>query len=294
MLISRIKAGPKDHHLPKSVRQSILTAAAQPLFRSMPMITRRVTFAWTQIRKDVGSSDLSSPSFVAQRTRLPGAHNNYCSEIRSITHGGRQPIAQARTLRRPLPAVALFLHIVLTSLSSRKNTRNAAVTSKVSFLRGVARKHDSTKRSKFESFFRPHYFSSATRTVTMKVRFSFASLLASCSAASLVVGVPADGGGESAYLKEILLGRCYHRPPTVDGEPDDCPTIVATLMSVLESHLDSDIQESDFDSYIKQSNFAPPKDAALLFSHFSGEDPNLVMHPPRGLVSPEDTPGGAL
>lgn len=117
----------------------------------------------------------------------------------------------------------------------------------------------------------------------------FAALLLSAGAA-----VSADGGSSSAYLKEIVQGRCYYRPPTKDGKSDDCPSIVDSLVGVTEAHLDSAIQASDFDGYVDRADFSSPKDKALFWLHLNGEDPNVVLSPPSDLVAPEDTPGGAL
>jgi len=64
-------------------------------------------------------------------------------------------------------------------------------------------------------------------------------------------------------------------------------------MNLLESHLDADIRARAFDDvYLDRADFSSPADKALFVLHFFGR-PSHVSTPP-GLVSPEDTPGGAL
>lgn len=103
---------------------------------------------------------------------------------------------------------------------------------------------------------------------------------------------------ESPYLKEVLMGRCYFAPPVTTtkggakGE-DTCPALVGSIMNVLESQLDGNIGASAFDSYLEQADFSSPPDKSLFYLRFFGESAK-TFSPPRGLVSPEDTPGGAL
>lgn len=114
----------------------------------------------------------------------------------------------------------------------------------------------------------------------------------------------------SAFLKEILTGRCYDRPPS--GKPRNigaatCPSVVGSFMGALEGRSDSQITSTDFDMYMKGSDFSSPEDHALFWLRFLGaiDDPGSKKNqdsfiwemrgePPTGLVTPETTPGGAL
>jgi len=97
---------------------------------------------------------------------------------------------------------------------------------------------------------------------------------------------------QSPYLKEILLGRCYFVPPTQDR--DDCQSVVGSVMNALESHLDRDIDTSTFAPYLDEADFSSPPNRALLVARFLGGSSSTSFTPPPGLVTPEDTPGGAL
>jgi len=98
------------------------------------------------------------------------------------------------------------------------------------------------------------------------------------------------------YLKEIIQGRCYFLPPTTDGSASTCPDLVGSIMNVLESQLDANIEASDFETYLDQANFSSPPGKALFFLHFFGQQSPYYasFSAPPGFVSPEDTPGGAL
>ena len=99
---------------------------------------------------------------------------------------------------------------------------------------------------------------------------------------------------ESQFFKEILQGRCYDRPPS--GHLDECPAIVASFVGVLESHLDADIQTEDFQPYLETADFSSPANRALIWPKVMREEDESspLFRPPPNLVSPEDTPGGAL
>eukprot|EP00339_Tiarina_fusa_P026800 CAMPEP_0117046044 /NCGR_PEP_ID=MMETSP0472-20121206/31847_1 /TAXON_ID=693140 ORGANISM="Tiarina fusus, Strain LIS" /NCGR_SAMPLE_ID=MMETSP0472 /ASSEMBLY_ACC=CAM_ASM_000603 /LENGTH=336 /DNA_ID=CAMNT_0004758265 /DNA_START=13 /DNA_END=1023 /DNA_ORIENTATION=- len=101
--------------------------------------------------------------------------------------------------------------------------------------------------------------------------------------------------GQSGFLKEILLGRCYENPP--DGRGKDgsgCPATVGLIMGILEGHKDADLDASTFDGYVKNADFNSPKDGALFWLHGGGAPTSFLVAKPPGAVTPEETPGGAL
>ena len=127
--------------------------------------------------------------------------------------------------------------------------------------------------------------------LTMKVNLQ---LLFVTSAFNLLVpAAPA----QSPFLKEIIQGRCYFQPPTKEGRVDVCPTMVGSLMGIFESHLDADIQASHFDSYLEAADYSSPSDKSFFWLRFLGrasDEDSFQFSPPPGLITPEDTPGGAL
>ena len=57
---------------------------------------------------------------------------------------------------------------------------------------------------------------------------------------------------QTPYLKEIMMGRCYENPPTTDPIEDGaaiCSFAVDTVLEVLESQLDEDIDSSSYFMY---------------------------------------------
>lgn len=118
---------------------------------------------------------------------------------------------------------------------------------------------------------------------------SLLTFIASCWS-----GEAADEAFATAYLKEILLGRCYFKTPIASNhERTTCPNLVGSIMNILESHLDADITASSFESYLEEADFSSPVDKAVFFLRFFGSA-HLSWAVPPGWTSPEDTPGGAL
>jgi hypothetical protein len=61
---------------------------------------------------------------------------------------------------------------------------------------------------------------------------------------------------QSPFFKEILMGRCYAQPPT--GNLDDiasCPSMVGSIVGVLEGNLDDMINGDSFSTYTKVADF---------------------------------------
>jgi hypothetical protein len=117
------------------------------------------------------------------------------------------------------------------------------------------------------------------------------------STKTVVSTTKGTGGHQNPYLKEIVMGRCYERPPSSTG-PDDigddgiqlCPFTVASLVGVMESHLDSEITPESFYLYWGSAVFDSPQDSALLVWP---PPPNAPMAA-GPYVLPETTPGGSL
>lgn len=126
--------------------------------------------------------------------------------------------------------------------------------------------------------------------------------------------VPTVQSAASPFLKEILMGRCFdqqHQQTIIDGRMEfsssssSCDAIVGGFMNVLESRLQTDISAADFDdAYVTRSDFSSPKDAALLWLHFLGNDASSTKNATEtnpsipvqltDLVTPHETPGGKL
>ena len=103
---------------------------------------------------------------------------------------------------------------------------------------------------------------------------------------------------QSAYLKEILMGRCYDQPLLADGA---CASLVDSFLNVLESHRDADLEPDSFDAYLSKADAlaastvaVPKKDPPTLFHlRFYGDEASASLLFP-GYQSPETTPGGSL
>jgi len=54
-------------------------------------------------------------------------------------------------------------------------------------------------------------------------------------------------------------------------------TILTALVGVLESKLDSEMQASDFEKYVDSADFSSPKDRALFWMHFEGEEGSEIV-----------------
>lgn len=130
----------------------------------------------------------------------------------------------------------------------------------------------------------------------------------------------AQSTGQSVYLKEIIQGRCYEKFPTAN----QCPQVVGSIMSVLDSQLDANIDSiSSFAPFLRQVDMTSPNNQALIWltgndGSFTGssyqnknvagyggyggysnqpQDSNFALHremSPTELVTPELTPGGML
>lgn len=79
------------------------------------------------------------------------------------------------------------------------------------------------------------------------------------------------------FLKEILQGRCYDRPPT--GDVRDCPSVVDGFVAILESRLDAEITVDAFQSHLRSIDFSIPAGTTLLFLPFQDHD---YSAPPQG------------
>ena len=109
----------------------------------------------------------------------------------------------------------------------------------------------------------------------------------------LLPNMVASAAPQSRYMKEILEGRCYFAPPTVEQDRDACPSLVASLMNVLEGQVDANLSSDSFAEYLAQADFSSAPDQALFVLRLFGNESFRLALPPS-LVSPEDSPGGAL
>lgn len=135
--------------------------------------------------------------------------------------------------------------------------------------------------------------------VAMRLPWIFASFLFLSSPS---LGVQAS----YPFLKEILQGRCYDLAPT--GDITDCPHVVDTFMSVLESRLDSEFAVETFDAHFETVDLSIPQGKPLLFRpmhprHVStenvyGSEPSrlhgFLFSSDERWATPESTPGGAF
>lgn len=98
---------------------------------------------------------------------------------------------------------------------------------------------------------------------------------------------------QTPFLKEILLGRCYDRPPTgIVGDTSICQTLVGEFLSVIEGRLDSKVRSLDFKPYLEKVDVSSPPNQAVFW-------PSLDTHAKAALggdtlVPVERTPGGGL
>lgn len=98
---------------------------------------------------------------------------------------------------------------------------------------------------------------------------------------------------QTPFLKEILMGRCYDRPPTgVVGDTSICQSLVGEIMSVIEGRLDSNVRAVDFKPYLDKVDMSSPPNQAVFW-------PSLDTHAKAAiggdmLVPVERTPGGWL
>lgn len=79
-------------------------------------------------------------------------------------------------------------------------------------------------------------------------------------------------GGQSMFLKEILTGRCYEKMVV---NANQCPQIVGSIMSVLDSQLDAKIDAvGSFAPYLRQVDVSSPNNQALIW--LTGNDGSFV------------------
>lgn len=104
---------------------------------------------------------------------------------------------------------------------------------------------------------------------------------------------------QTPYLKEILMGRCYENPPSMDpieGGAAMCSFVVDSLLGVLEDQLDDDIDASSYFMYLGMTSYDSQKDAALFIwpPQPTQKDTNGMFSTKLKASLPETSPGGSL
>jgi hypothetical protein len=121
----------------------------------------------------------------------------------------------------------------------------------------------------------------------LTLSFAFTLVTAVLLSRSSVAEVPTARHPQTLFLKEILMGRCYFQPPTLQGDPDKCPLIVGGLVGVFEGENDKDITVGYYEPYFRIADFSSPENSGLFVIGVS-------IGPIPGFVRPQDTLGGAL
>lgn len=122
-------------------------------------------------------------------------------------------------------------------------------------------------------------------------------MLVTC--ARQAVGSVAMSERQDPYLKEIIMGRCYESPPNMDpieGGTAMCSFTVDSLLGVLESQLDEDIEKSSYFMYFGMTNYDSPKDTALFVwpPPSTHKDIASVLSATLNVSLPETSLGGSL
>jgi ADP-ribosyl cyclase len=100
---------------------------------------------------------------------------------------------------------------------------------------------------------------------------------------------------QSRYLQEILMGRCYERPPTGNHQDDfKCPSLMGSITGViLGSHLDEDVTATSFEPYFDSgADFTTPRDSAVLMLDPATQQQALNSIAPTTV--PQTTHGGSI
>jgi hypothetical protein len=101
------------------------------------------------------------------------------------------------------------------------------------------------------------------------------------------------GEGSSPFLNEILLGRCYFRPPDDNkGSPALCPEFVESFMAVLEGNRDDEINPNSFSEYVSMVKVTAANTGAVFW--LSDYSQTKLKHYWSRIPTPENTPGGAM